>query len=290
MAKIAETYSAHTKSLDENGNPASAEIHYIVFEVNNEDEALQAVYDYVAKDINGMKLDRVEIDDRADDTTFKVNALYERSDSSMPSSDGEEDEEATVSFDCGGGTRHVTTAIDQIRIYKKGEEPNKIETDHSKMAAGLWVNWNGKTSADGMEIKGVDVPTANFRETYTKVMRSSQLTTAFKRKVGNLVGCVNKTEWKGWEKGEAMFLGCSYTAPLSGSDKVVVTFNFEIRLNEKNLKLPNGQYYTNKRGHDYSWSVHDKTVNTEEKKINIGIKEIYIAQVCKYRDFSALGL
>lgn len=291
MVKIKETYSAHSKALDKNGNPVSAEIHYLVFGVPDEDTALQEVYAYVPKSIKGMELDRVEIDDRADDTTFKVNVTYEKN-SSSATSDDEKDEEPTVSFDCGGGTRQVTTAIQQIRIYSKRHADkglNKIETNPNRTDAGLDVNWNGKTGTDS-EVKGVSVPTAKLRETYTKIMRPSKLTTSFKRKVANLTGCVNKTAWKGWEKGEVMFMGCSYTAPASGSDKVTVTFNFEIQTNDKNYALPNGQRYPNKRGFDYVWAVTNSVVEEDYKYPRNQIKEIYVAQVCKYRDFSELGL
>ncbi len=285
MADIKETYSAHSKALDGNGRPVSAEIHYIVFDVESEDDALQAVYDKVEKSLNGMGLSRVEIDDRADETTFKVNVVYEKTSST---SSEEDEEEPTVSFDCGGGTRQVNRAIQQVRIFANGV--SNVESDPDKTTAGLFVNWNGKTGKE-CEIKGVTVPTANFRETYTKIMSVSSLTTAFKRKVGDLVGCVNQKDWKGWEKGEAMFMGCSYTAPASGSDKVTVTFNFEIRTNEKNYPLPDNKTYKNKRGHDYVWAVHDEgkiEKNNLSKRINI--KEMYVAQVCKYRDFSELGL
>ena len=57
--RIEESYSAHTKSLDKNGNPSSAEVHYIVFDVADEDAALKAVYDYVPKSMNAMTLQAV---------------------------------------------------------------------------------------------------------------------------------------------------------------------------------------------------------------------------------------
>ena len=43
MARVEQSYTEHSKSIDKNGKYTSAEIPYLVFDAADEDEALAAV-------------------------------------------------------------------------------------------------------------------------------------------------------------------------------------------------------------------------------------------------------
>ena len=151
--------------------------------------------------------------------------------------------------------------------------------------AGGAIGWNGK-SGDDCEIAGVDVPTAQLRETYTKQMKISKLTTAFKRKVAALVGKVNSGSFKGWSAGEVMFLGMSYATPSKKAKKVTVTFNFAIQPNETGVKIAGKS--VSKKGFEYVWAISKTVASSGTPKLEV--EGIYVDQVCEYASFSGLGL
>ncbi|MPM64769.1 hypothetical protein SDC9_111658 [bioreactor metagenome] len=151
--------------------------------------------------------------------------------------------------------------------------------------AGGAIGWNGKSGSE-MEITGVDIPTAQLRETYTRVMRLSRITTGFKRNVAGLVGKVNSGSFKGWSAGEVMFLGMSYSSPAKSSTKVTVTFNFSVQPNESDAKV--GGKSVSKKGFEYVWALSKTSAESGVPKAEV--EAIYVEQVCEYASFSALGL
>ena len=271
-AKVEQNYKEHPTSIDRWGRYTSVEVPYIVFDAADEDAALTAVLNTAPKTLHNLPLDAIEIDSREGDTTFKVNATY-RAETSMDSyGDDEEDEESTISFDCGAGTKHVSFAIDQRIAY-------------GTIDAGGAIGWNGKHGTE-MEITGVDVPTAELRETHTKTMRVSRLTNDFIRKVAGFVGKVNSKTFNGWQPGEAMFLGMSYSRAKSAKH-VSVTFHFSIQLNETNAKLC-GLSLGSKKGFEYISAIPKTSV--EEDVPNVDIEAAHISQVVQYGDFRELGV
>jgi len=151
-AKIEQNYKEHATSIDRWGRYTSVEVPYIVFDAADEDAALTAVLNTAPKTLHSLPLDAIEIDSREGDTTFKVNAMYRAETSTDSYGDDEEDEESTISFDCGAGTKHVSFAIDQRIAY-------------GTINAGGAIGWNGKHGTE-MEIAGVDIPTAELREVF----------------------------------------------------------------------------------------------------------------------------
>ncbi len=175
--KVELSYAEHPKAIDKKGNYTSIEVQYLVFGVKSEEEALAAVHGKAPAESKGLPLDSIEIDTRETNDTFRVNAIYREEEVEVGDSGGDDDDETpTESFDCGGGTKHLLYSFGQRKVY--GDKD-----------AGGAIGWNGK-SGDDCEIAGVDVPTAQLRETYTKPMKISKLTTSFKRKVASLVGNV----------------------------------------------------------------------------------------------------
>ena len=280
---VKQSYEAKATSMFADGSYKSLEVSYVVMGVqdieNGENEALEAVRQSAPQVYYNLPLKYVEVDSRDNDSVYHVKAVYEKN--SLSFGNDEQDEEATVSFDCGGGSRSIKTAYSQKRII-------------GTVSPGLSVGWNGKTGDDS-EVAGVDVPTAQLRESYTKVMRLSRLTTKYKRKVAELVGCVNSKEFKGWDPGEVMFLGMSYSAPDKSSSRVTVTFNFMIQMNE-NMTLTgsvNGETQTIKyfkKGHQYIWSVTEERAEGTPVRPHVTLKGLFLADVCKYKDFGELGL
>lgn len=273
MATVEQSYAAHTKKINAKGVLTSAEIPYIVFEAEDEDAALAAVLATAPATLGTVPLNSVEIDSRENDTTYKVNAVYDKEDSSDDNDNSDDDDDSsTVSFDCGGGTKHLTHSIKQTRV--KGTKD-----------AGGAIGWNGKSGSE-LQISGVDVPTAQLRESYTRTMNLSRISTSFKRSVAALVGKVNSGSFKGWSAGEVMFLGMSYSCPAKKSTKVTVTFNFAIQPNESGVKV--GDTSVTKKGYEYAWALSKTSAESGSPKAEV--EAVYVDQVCEYASFSALGL
>ena len=271
--KVELSYAEHPKAIDKKGNYTSIEVQYLVFGVTTEEEALTAVHGKAPAESKGLPLDSIEIDTRETNDTFRVNAIYREEEVDVGDSGGDDDDETpTESFDCGGGTKHLLYSFGQKKVY--GDKD-----------AGGAIGWNGK-SGDDCEIAGVDVPTAQLRETYTKPMRVSKLTTSFKRKVAALVGKVNSGSFKGWNAGEVMFLGMSYSTPAKKAKKVTVTFNFAIQPNESGVRIA-GKSVT-KKGFEYVWAISKTVASSGSPKLEV--EGIYVDQVCEYASFSGLGL
>ena len=146
----------------------------------------------------------------------------------------------------------------------------------------------GKELLASSAAAGVDVSIGELRETYTKTMSKSKVTgTSWKRKVAELVGKVNSGSFKGWNAGEVMFLGCSYSAPSKGSKKVSVSFHFAIRLNESKATVA-GQNVGSVKGFEYLWALTDDEVKDGERKRRV--RKIYKAVVCGTDSFGGLGI
>lgn len=272
--KLIKSHGSET--WDSTGKVSQTELKYFVIGDAPKKDVMLAVWNDAPAELDGLRKENIRFEGYDDDHNAEFTVAYKKSSSgSTPDTD---EEEPTVSFNCGGGTRHVTTAIKQTMASKSNAPTIYI---------GNGINWNGQYG-DGSEFAGVDVPSADLQETYTKVMKISSLTTAFRRKVAGLVGCVNANTFKGWEPGEVMFLGCSFSGVDRARERVTVSFNFSIKPNEKNVKLediPLG----NVAGWDYVWTLKPKTT-WSNKSLKTELQYAFVAQVAPRKNFSALGL
>lgn len=275
-----------SETWDKWGNCTAAEIKYLVLNATTKHAAIMGVIEVAPSaygDNNELPLKEFRFNGYEGEGNVYVTAVY-ASDNEV-SAEEEEEEEATMSFDCGGGTKHMTTAYEQKQVYRKPNVVNVTPGD-----AGLGIGWNGKTGGDA-EFAGVDVPTADLKETYVKRRRLASITNEYKRLLADFVGKVNQNDFKGYKKGEVMFLGASYTTPLKGQKYVNVTYNFRISLNEANANFA-GISVNGKEGWQYLWArsevVSDTSTTPPTPKAEVAA--IYKATVTKYADFNKLGI
>lgn len=249
-----------------------AEIVYLVTDVTEKDSAFEAIFNEIPQVYKGLTFKEVKFDSFVGDKNAKFVAVYGKNNSSSNTQVAEDT--VTTNFDCSGGSVRVTNAISQRCVY-------------GDIDAGGAVGWNGKPGSDS-EINGIEVPTANMRKTYRKLMRISRLTTAYEDKISSCVGKVNRSKFKGRAKGEVMFLGASYNAPGNDSDKVWVSFNFAIRPNETNAMV-GGIRCGKKEGWEVISPIYRSAVDSNGVPGSV-ISAIHISQVAEYADFSILGL
>lgn len=271
MARVEQNYKEHPISMDRWGNYTSVEVPYIVFDVIDEEAALAAVHATALQVLHNLPLYSIAIDSRADDTTFRVVALYQN-DVTDRYSNYDEDMESEVSFNCGNATKHMLYAIMQDHRYG------------NKDAKGA-IGWNGLYGKD-MQIAGVDVPSADVHEVRTKVMNVSHLSTQYLRRVIDIYGCVNDRRFYGWEKGEALFLGISYSYPRNARH-ALVQFHFNIRINEKEVEV-SGHSIGNVEGFQYISAI--PIAKNGNDGLEADVSDVYVNNVLRYADFSILGV
>lgn len=255
------------------------EIKYIVFNAATKAEAIAAVAADAPTEYGGVPRTGVRFDGYGSGHEIEISVVYGKdSSSSSGGTTGSEDDDPTVSFDCSGGSKHLTFSIDAQEIV------------YGTKDAGGAIGWNGKTGSE-MEITGVDVPTGQLRESYGKWFRLSSITTARKRAWSSLVGKTNNATFKGWNAGEAMFLGCSYSGSSDSGATVLVTFNFQIQENEEDATV-NGISCGAKTGFEVLSAISKtETVEVEGvKQPKVTIEAIHKSTVCKSGDFSLLGI
>ena len=252
---------------------SSTEMSFFVFGAATEVEAVNAAYTNAPSEYEGIPKTSAEVTERLTEDAWKVNIAYGNSGSATVATEGGE---VSVSFDCGGGTRHITNAISQKCLWRKEGVPFRD--------AKNLIGWNGKTGVDAV-VSGVDVPFAQPRESYTKTMKIP-LPTKQKRVMASYVGWVNREKWKGWEKGEVMFLGCTYSG--IENKKAQVTFNFAIQVNENNVKIDDEVPPIKKEGHVFIWTQQRTVIKNGEPKIEV--IAVYASQIAGYVNFSVFGL
>lgn len=268
-----------TWSLDKGGGPETAEINYFAM-FCSKSEAMSAVWEQAPKTYGTLPLQEVRFDGYDSDGNIKIAAVYADDDDSDSDDDDDADEEAEMSFDCGCGTMHVTHTNSQTCVYARS---NDLKSEWESVTA---IGWNGKAGQD-CQIDGVEVETAQMRETYTKWIASANLTTAYRRRIAAAVGKVNSSSFKGWNAGEAKFLGCSFSRSETGSARVQVSFHFAIQPNETNIKIGNTTF--DKKGWQYFWAIVDATASGTTDP-TASIKGAFVADVCESTDFSVFGL
>lgn len=262
---------------------STATVTYIVEGTGDDITACTSAYEFAPDEFSEIPKKSASVAERLTENAWKIEVNYGSESKSSSGDSGSEDDEATMNFDCSAGTKHMTQAIEQTCVYAGSGESK----DSSDEASAVPIGWNGKDGSES-EAAGVDVSIGELRETYTKTMSKSKVTgTSWKRKVAELVGKVNSGSFKGWNAGEVMFLGCSYSAPSKGSKKVSVSFHFAIRLNESKATVA-GQNIGSKKGFEYLWALTDDEVRDGERKRKV--RKIYKAVVCETDGFGGLGI
>ena len=273
------------ETWDKTGRLTAGEIKYHVIFAPSKDAALQAVFDAAPRTFVcsvgsggscGLAFRGVRFDGYVGEHDIEVTALYEKEEY--------DDTTPTMSWDCSGGTKHVTHAIRQKEVWPTS----------GGYTSGGFIGWNNKYG-DECQIAGVDIPAPNHKKTYTKVIPISFLVGSsgaqYENDVGSLVGKVNDSDFMNWPRGSVMFEGASYSTPLRRKTKVVVTYNFRIQPAEANVVLSSDQNITvSAEGFEYIDTRHKTVADPSTNKPKLQIEKVTVNQVTHYGDFSKLKL
>ena len=239
--------------------------------------AVQLVVEAVPPDVDGLPLSYIRFDDYDSDGNINMIAVYD-SEGAGGDDNSEEEAQSTISITGGGGSSHVTEALTENTVI--------FDEGRIKKHPRYGIGWNGKNGTDS-DVAGVDTVAPNCKLVITKKFKVSALTTAYIRKCLKLIGSVNNSSFKGWERGEVLFEDFSYSVP-DNAKKIDVTFNFAIQMNEKNYDYKG--HKISKLGWEYVWGITDTVVNRNTNRKELKMVSAYKSQIYPYADFSGLGL
>ena len=272
--RVEEAYSERDEKIDAKGNVVEVEIPYLVFNVADESAALTAARPKV-KAIAGMSLESIEVVERINGSTWKVKAIYEV-DEEQPEDDNNNDDEdqSMFAFDTGGGTKHLNQSIKTDGKYPNGAPD---------FAGAIEVDNEGN-------VNGIDVtmPVLNFTETHT--LAGSRVSTSYKKTLAGLTGTVNRSGFRGFERGEVLFLGASGTKRSKKSSAPwEITFRFAVSPNQAGLQVDDIKV-ARKYGWDYLWVRYADKVAEGGKNMVKKPVAAYVEQVYPEGDFGRLGI
>lgn len=277
-----------TRAVDADGNCTRAVLVYYVSGAGDSDgidpgdAALAAVRDLAPGRWGQAALNSLEITASPGGGVFKVEAEYrcQAADVIRRSRDRKAGDRVWR-FDASTAMTHVIHAealINHACAENAPEAYNDI---------GLLVNWNGHFGRDAV-IRGVEKLVPEMRESCIATWRPAQLTTAGKRRIMELVGCVNSSGFHGWSAGEVLFLGASQGAAYlnrDGDQLVDVTYNFAIKPNRSQVRRQELELGPAK-GWEYVWDISRFDPPTRRMVTYAA----YLNRIYPEKSFSGLGL
>lgn len=254
------------------GNTKEKEIKYFVSNPTSKHDAMKAVMEDAPSSYGNLPRASIRFDSYDADGNIEISVTYSKESNDTATNDDDNTEpESTMNFECSSGTAHVIKARQQ-------------EIKYGNIDAGGFIGWHGP-GADVDVIDGVDIVSATMRVTFTKTMSVSKLTTSYCRKIAELTGTVNNSDFKGWKIGEVLFLGASYSAA-EGDTKTQVSFNFAIQPTEE---ITIAGKTIRKYGHDVFTTITKKVKNVDGAP-TVKIVAAHLSRVYKFMDFKQLGL
>ena len=202
-----------------------------------------------------------------------VHPEHEDNEEEQDENDGDQ-----ISFDTGGGTIHVDVARHTdswSTVYAESVHP---------------PDFKDAINVRDDAVEGTDIVAPALRFQITRVLPASVVTLDYVRTLSELTGTVNSGTFKGFAQGEVLFLGAqgSQRQPRRDGGAWDITFSFETSSNEDNL--PIGGITVTKEGWQYLWVAFRDQEDTEAKALVRRPIGVYVQDVYKKTNFSALGI
>ena len=179
---------------------------------------------------------------------------------------------ADYEFDTSGGSQRIATSLATLqRVALPGFTA---------------PNYQGAINVADDRVEGTDVTVPVFTFSETRFYSGILVTPAFKYTIFQLTGRVNDTAFKGFAKGEVLFLGASGNK--RGREKWAITYKFAASPNVANQPLGSGPLTVTKEGWEFLWVRFEDRVDANALiKIPVAY---YVERVYPYGDLSTLGL
>ena len=190
--------------------------------------------------------------------------------------------DSTFSFDTGGGTQHITQARpgSTARMYNSTGRVYPPTVRDFKGALQCTDNGSGQITIEGTDIT---VPIYSWAETH--YLPEAFITPAYKADLFMLTGTTNDRTWRGYVRGEVLFLGAS--GSVRSSEDWELSFKFAAAPNASDFTV-GPVLHVDKEAWEFMW------VDYEAKSSAPGqvkqARAVYVERVYNYSDYSLLGL
>lgn len=272
MSRVEMCFFDRTETVDKKNRTTAIEIPYLVFDVQNENEALLAVK---AEEIAGMLLDSKRVDERVAKDIWRVLVSYKTDPDAQDSSESQDDEEKTkyqLGFKIGtGGTRHISHAIKTVKKYPS-DAPD----------------FAGAINYDGQTVNGLDLQETTVSFTETIEMTVGDFSYEFIRRIAAKCNKVNEGSFKGFKPGEVLFLGATIDQN-SKEKKSKMSVTYEFAFSENKTGIDVGGQTVDKKGWEYLWVKYKPEVSQDKKFLLQKPQGVYVEQVYETVSFVGLG-
>lgn len=248
---------------------SSATFIFIARGSKNEDEIIAAVRDFAPEilDEKYEKLPRqsIAISERLTEDDWKVSVVYADSGKDGQYEDSEK-QEPQYNFEISAGTKKMVYAIKHVKTYPSSAPAPKA----------------GINDGEGVEII---YPVSRFSETH--FMTKAKVSASYKRKVAELVGKINNASFKGYSKGQVLFMGC--TGSRTGREKWQITFNFAVSTKQTGISIGDISGIS-KDPWDVIWCQYEEGENNDHTETIKKVKAVHVEQVYEEGSFGVLGI
>lgn len=248
---------------------SSATFVFIARGSKNEDEIIAAVRDF-APEILGAEYENlprqsIAISERLTEDDWKVSVVYADSGRNGQYDDSGE-QEPQYNFEISAGTKKTVYAIKHVKTYPSSAQVPKA----------------GINDGEGVEII---YPVSRFSETH--FMTSEKVSTSYRRKVAELVGKINNASFKGYSKGQVLFMGC--TGSRTGREKWQITFSFAVSHKQTGISIGDISGIS-KDPWDVIWCQYEEGENNNRTETIKKVKAVHVEQVYEEGNFGTLGI
>jgi len=181
--------------------------------------------------------------------------------------------ESQYSFDTKGGSQHITQSLSTVHKYA----PTGLTAPDQKGAIGVTKD----------SVEGCDIIVPEFASTERHAKDDGDVDAAYKGVLFSLTGKVNNAAFKGFAKGEVMFLGAEGTTREDGNWEITYYFSAKPNREDQTIGDITGVDY---EGWHYLWILYEPAEDANAKKMAMRPRAVYVEQVYEYGDFSGLEI
>ena len=255
---IIETH--RSREATEGENP-KAEHRYVVIGESDDVQVRALVLTTAPSVYLGLRRTNYTITPLDGGNDWDVSVLYQkRSDSQY-------------AFDTSGGTANIKQSLATVGTYVPAGETA--------------ADYEGAIEVSGDSVNGTDIVVPVFSFSETHYFDDATISAAYKLIVFNLTGKVNNAPFKGFAKGECLFLGCQ--GQKQGQGDWELQYRFSASPNVSMLTVGGG-ITINKEGWQYAWTVFDDDVDNAAKRLIKKPVQTNVDQVYSYGDLAGLGI
>ena len=179
---------------------------------------------------------------------------------------------ADFEFDTSGGTQRLATSLATLQ--------------REALPGYVAPNYQGAINVTEDRVEGVDitVPVFNFSE--TRYVHPLNVTPLFKYNIFQLTGRVANASFKGFAKGEVLFLGASGSR--RGRERWAITYKFAASPNVVAEPLGSGGLLVTKEGWEHLWVRFEDEIDSH-RLVKIPVA-FYVERVYPYGNMALLGI